>query len=130
MDTNGDPNQIDYIVPGNDDAMRSIHLIVEAFANAVLEGKAMRKGTDEEEEEEIAEIDLAAYGDEDDAGDEAYLGASTLAKLRDASLFDDEEDDEDEEIDEDDDFDDQDEYDDDFEDDDEETEEDEVDEED
>jgi small subunit ribosomal protein S2 len=98
LDTNSDPDQVDYIIPANDDAMRSIKLLVSAFASAVLEGKAMRKADDRDEEaEEMAEVDLAAYGD-DDEGDEAYLGESTLAKLRDASLFD--EDDEDVEVEE------------------------------
>jgi small subunit ribosomal protein S2 len=38
-DTNCDPDMVDYIVPANDDAVRSIKLLVEKFANAVIEGK-------------------------------------------------------------------------------------------
>ena len=42
-DTNCDPDVIDYIIPGNDDAIRSIKLFVTAMADACLEGDAMRK---------------------------------------------------------------------------------------
>ncbi|RMG78283.1 MAG: 30S ribosomal protein S2 [Chloroflexi bacterium] len=91
VDTNGDPDYIDYIIPANDDAMRSIRLIVSTFADAILEGKAMRKGDDEGDEEFVEEnIDFGAYDDEDD--DEALLGESTLAKLRNKDIFDDDED--------------------------------------
>ncbi|MEO1287321.1 MAG: 30S ribosomal protein S2 [Chloroflexota bacterium] len=38
VDTNANPDSIDYIIPGNDDAMRSIRLLVGAMADAVLEG--------------------------------------------------------------------------------------------
>ncbi len=39
VDTNSDPTIVDYPIPGNDDAMRSIKLITSVIANAVLEGK-------------------------------------------------------------------------------------------
>jgi small subunit ribosomal protein S2 len=42
-DTNADPEGIDYIVPGNDDAIRSIRLIASKIADAVLEGKQLRE---------------------------------------------------------------------------------------
>lgn len=42
VDTNANPDSIDYIIPGNDDAMRSIRLLVGAMADAVLEGKARK----------------------------------------------------------------------------------------
>jgi len=42
-DTNADPDGINYIVPGNDDAIRSIKLIVSRLADAVLEGKQLRE---------------------------------------------------------------------------------------
>ena len=42
-DTNADPEGIDYIVPGNDDAIRSIKLICSKLADAVLEGKQLRE---------------------------------------------------------------------------------------
>lgn len=89
LDTNCDPDTVDYIIPANDDAMRSIKLLVGTFADAVLDGKAMRKAEDAGEEA-VEEIDYAAYDkfvDEEEEGDERYLGASTLAKLRDTNLF-------------------------------------------
>jgi small subunit ribosomal protein S2 len=88
LDTNCDPDEVDYIIPANDDAMRSIKLLVTAIADAVLEGKAMRKQEDLEDEV-VEEVDIAAYNkfDEEDEDDDRYLGASTLAKLRDPNLF-------------------------------------------
>ena len=38
-DTNCDPDEIDYVIPGNDDAIRAIKLISSIMANAVIEGK-------------------------------------------------------------------------------------------
>ena len=51
-DTNCDPDEIDYVIPGNDDAIRAIKLISSVMANAVLEGK---QGEQMEEVAEIAE---------------------------------------------------------------------------
>ena len=42
-DTNADPEGIDYIIPGNDDAIRSIKLITSKLADAILEGKQLRE---------------------------------------------------------------------------------------
>lgn len=39
VDTNCDPEAIDYVIPANDDAIKSVELITKTFANAVLEGK-------------------------------------------------------------------------------------------
>lgn len=39
VDTNNDPNGIDYVIPGNDDAVRSVSLYLSAIADAVIEGK-------------------------------------------------------------------------------------------
>ncbi len=89
LDTNCDPNEVDYIIPGNDDAIRAITLITRTIANAVIEGKeilaskvaeleAMEERTEEElkKTEEEAEIlmgkkaveslDLVAAGPEDE----------------------------------------------------------------
>ena len=52
VDTNCDPDEIDYIIPGNDDAIRAIRLISQAIANAVIEG---RQGADAPEGAEPAE---------------------------------------------------------------------------
>ena len=45
VDTNCDPDEVDYVIPGNDDAIRAIRLISQTMANAVLEG---RQGEDAE----------------------------------------------------------------------------------
>ncbi len=50
IDTNCDPDEIDYPIPGNDDAIRAVKLITETIANAVLEGK---QGDQTEAEEEV-----------------------------------------------------------------------------
>ena len=42
-DTNADPDGIDYIIPGNDDAIRSIKLVCGKLADAILEGKQLRE---------------------------------------------------------------------------------------
>ena len=94
LDTNCNPDDVDYIIPGNDDAMRSIKLLVSTFADAVIEGKSMAKGDFEEDSEE--EINIRDYSYDDDEDDEQFLGESTLAKLRDSKLFDEDEDEEDE----------------------------------
>ncbi len=39
VDTNCDPDEIDYVIPGNDDAIRAVKLLTSTIANAVLEGK-------------------------------------------------------------------------------------------
>jgi small subunit ribosomal protein S2 len=43
VDTNGDPDRIDYIIPINDDAVRAIKLVVTKIAQAYAAGKALRK---------------------------------------------------------------------------------------
>jgi len=55
VDTNGDPEIIDYPIPGNDDAIRAIRLYCAKMADAVLEGTGMRK---EEVEEEVVMPDI------------------------------------------------------------------------
>ena len=81
VDTNSDPDPIEYVIPSNDDAIRAVKLIVSIIANAAVEGRSIR------------EVDLADTGQVSDAElaeMEQYLGPSTLAKLQTAE--DDEED--------------------------------------
>jgi small subunit ribosomal protein S2 len=66
VDTNCEPDGVDYVIPSNDDAIRAIKLIVEAMANAALEGLALRKGVDE-----IAAVTGAE--DKTAAGEEALI---------------------------------------------------------
>lgn len=99
VDTNCDPDPIDYVIPANDDAIRAIRLLTSKIADAVLEGIALRKTRVDEEEYDEADVDfVSAMADIED--DEAYLGEATLAKLRSGRLdFDDDLEDEDDELD-------------------------------
>ena len=55
VDTNCDPDDVDYIIPGNDDAIRAVKLISGAMANAIIEGKEGQMGAAAIEEEPKAE---------------------------------------------------------------------------
>ncbi len=55
VDTNCDPTPIDYVIPANDDAIRSIRLVSNKLADAVIEGQHIRAALLAEEEQEIAE---------------------------------------------------------------------------
>jgi len=77
VDTNCNPDPIDYVIPANDDAIRAIRLITAKIADAVLEGTAQQK-IYEEEMLDIEEFDLEE--------DEKYLSAATLARLKELSL--------------------------------------------
>jgi small subunit ribosomal protein S2 len=48
VDTNCDPDEVDYVIPGNDDAIRAIRLIASKMADAVIEGKDILSKTTEE----------------------------------------------------------------------------------
>lgn len=54
VDTNCDPDEIDYVIPGNDDAIRAIKLITSKIADAILEGKEALSKTVAEEAEKVA----------------------------------------------------------------------------
>ena len=88
VDTNCNPNNIDYVIPANDDAIRAIKLMVAKIADAVIEGKSIRK------DEELEKEELAPIGEDDTAertrgrieleeelDDEELLGEATLQKL-------------------------------------------------
>jgi len=83
VDTNCDPRYVDYVIPSNDDAIRAIKLLVGRIADAVLEGKMMRKDV---EEEEVPVLEtrsrIARRLDEDEElDDEDLLGEATRAKI-------------------------------------------------
>lgn len=66
VDTNCDPDLVDFVIPGNDDAIRAANLISKIIANAVLEGKQLRealRGAQREQEKEAAE-EVAEVGTE------------------------------------------------------------------
>jgi small subunit ribosomal protein S2 len=75
VDTNCDPDPIDYIIPANDDAIRANKLIITKIADAVIDGQNLRASLAPEEEELELEFD-----------EEKYLGAATLAKLKSGEL--------------------------------------------
>ena len=52
VDTNCDPDEIDYVIPGNDDAIRAVKLISATMANAIIEGREGRMGAAAAEEKE------------------------------------------------------------------------------
>ena len=54
-DTNCDPEELDYVIPGNDDAIRAVKLIVSKMADAVIEAKQGEEAYTEAVEEEMAE---------------------------------------------------------------------------
>ena len=59
VDTNCDPDEIDYVIPGNDDAIRAVKLIAGAMADAVIEGRQGMQGAAAVEEEAPAEEAIA-----------------------------------------------------------------------
>jgi small subunit ribosomal protein S2 len=84
VDTNCDPGGIDYVIPSNDDAIRAIKLLAGKIADAVLEGKALRKDEAAEEAEEAgaARPERKPVTPEVVVDDAELLGAATLAKLQ------------------------------------------------
>ena len=64
VDTNCDPDEVDYVIPGNDDALRAIRLFASKMAEAVVNGRGMREAKLAEEDaarvEEAAAADAAA----------------------------------------------------------------------
>jgi small subunit ribosomal protein S2 len=57
VDTNYDPKDVDYVIPGNDDAIRAVQLYARAVADAVLEGKAAAPQIVVNEADEFVELD-------------------------------------------------------------------------
>ncbi len=72
-DTNSDPDEITYVIPGNDDAIRAVKLITRIIADAVEEGRRFR---------EVEMVETGQVSDDELAELEQYLGPSTLAKLQ------------------------------------------------
>ena len=90
VDTNCNPDPVEYLIPSNDDAIRAIKLITGKMADAALEGMALRKETAVEEESLVDLDSYGGYGDSfdglgEDVADEDLLGASTLAKIEEAA---------------------------------------------
>lgn len=87
VDTNCDPNNVDYVIPSNDDAIRAIKLLVSKVADAVIEGKAVLKDEIIETAETPAvpvvptPVIRTRLDTFDELEEKDLLGESTLAKL-------------------------------------------------
>jgi small subunit ribosomal protein S2 len=79
VDTNCDPSGVDYVIPSNDDAIRAIKLLTGKVADAILEGRALRKDV---EEELLVASGEAVEAEAVEMSDEELLGEATLAKLQ------------------------------------------------
>jgi len=55
VDTNCDPDEIDYVIPGNDDAIRAVKLLTQAMADAIMEGNQGSTSADDADDEEQTE---------------------------------------------------------------------------
>ncbi len=67
IDTNCDPDEIDYPIPGNDDAIRAVKLMVSKIADAIIEGKTQTESAYEQ-----------SYDEQSHGGDYAYAGAAPV----------------------------------------------------
>jgi small subunit ribosomal protein S2 len=72
VDTNSDPDGIDFVIPANDDAIRSIRLIAAAFADVIL---AAKQGGNAITESDFVEVDAEA-----DAEADAEVESETVAE--------------------------------------------------
>jgi small subunit ribosomal protein S2 len=75
VDTNCSPEDIDYVIPGNDDAIRSVKLIAQVIANAVIEGKQgealdLNVESNEEKKEENTSIEEVAQNSDEEIVEE------------------------------------------------------------
>src|SRR5208282_2101597 len=69
VDTNCDPDEVDYVIPGNDDALRAIRLFTSKIAEAVIEGRALAT------EQDFTAGKVAADAEAEDAGASEELPA-------------------------------------------------------
>lgn len=94
VDTNSDPQNIDYVIPGNDDAIRSIQVITQKIADAMIEGKSSRKADleqqikggrkpQESEQETVAEVVEAPVAEAEEAPASEAVSEDTLKEWAD-----------------------------------------------
>ena len=74
VDTNCNPDEVDYVIPSNDDATRAIYLISDIMANAVLEGRNISTEGAQHDEENAEEAELPT-------SDEEVLAAAPQAEI-------------------------------------------------
>ncbi len=70
VDSNCDPELVDYVIPGNDDAIRAINLLTSRIADAVIEGKAIYQEKMEEFVEETPEVSGEEKQEEEEKAEE------------------------------------------------------------
>ncbi len=81
VDTNTDPTLVDYPIAGNDDAIRSIKVVLEAIAQPIIEARAAYDATSEKLKAEVEKKDQPAAGEiSDSAGTEAKADETPEAK--------------------------------------------------
>jgi small subunit ribosomal protein S2 len=77
-DSNCDPDEIDFIIPGNDDAIRSIRLICSRVSDACIEGhhraeERLKAEVELEKEKEVAEAEVTVSGEVEEGGPEVII---------------------------------------------------------
>lgn len=77
VDTNSNPDNVDYLIPGNDDAIRSVRLFLSSFADAILEAKGQNN---------VVESDFVEVAEEAEAEAEAVSEPSAEGAEADASV--------------------------------------------
>ena len=77
VDTNSNPDNVDYLIPGNDDAIRSVRLFLSSFADAILEAKGQNN---------VVESDFVEVAEEAEAEPEAVSEPSAEGAEADASV--------------------------------------------
>ena len=82
VDTNCDPDLVDYIIPGNDDAIRAIKLFLGKVADAIIEGKAAyeeKAASAADKEAEAPEVTMALISTEEETPEESAAGTIPAA---------------------------------------------------
>ena len=80
IDTNCNPEDVDYAIPGNDDAIRAVKLIADCMANAVIEGRQGESMDVEVVEEQVAEEEPQSMEEVVETAEENYLNKSKKRK--------------------------------------------------
>ena len=65
VDTNSDPRKVDFVIPGNDDASKSIDMILSVVSEAIKDGQSQRKADKEKSKEEGEKVSAEADADFD-----------------------------------------------------------------
>ena len=76
VDTNCDPDEVDFVIPGNDDALRAIRLFASRIADAVMSGRGMKESVDAEAARETVETG---------AGEDKTRGSRPVRRTREAA---------------------------------------------